>query len=150
MHAVLRPYVRPALGAVAPAHQNLFKVGGLIAIESLDIDESYLDAAFLGQFDNDSRWDYYVLLRKKKSRGIFYLEVHRALPEHVSRLIRKAVWLRRRIEEDRALPAEDVDRPLFWIPAGPVHIVASSIENRVLSLHGIVILRRDESLEDNW
>src|SRR5712691_2955514 len=121
MDPILRGHARKGLAAILKAHRNLFKVGEFSPEESLDIDSAHLDPAFNHAFHNDNRWDYYVCLRKKRQLRIYYLEVHRADDTEVDLILRKSRWLRGRIGAS-ALPDEDNGRPVFWIPAGPIHL----------------------------
>ncbi|MEW6754145.1 MAG: hypothetical protein AB1505_24665 [Candidatus Latescibacterota bacterium] len=133
----LRAHLKPALEALGAAAQSGVHVpeqGRLSG--SVDI-----DAALRGQLQNEPRWDYAIGYRTgRRDDRVYYVEQHKAEATEVGRVLGKKQWLERWLA---TTPLDGVrPRDFVWLSAGGVRIPANSPAARLLSLHGVTLLRR--------
>lgn len=127
------------LDALEKSHRTMLNLAGLVALESVDVDESFRKLE-----PNSSRWDYYIGLKKA---GEIYLEVHEVSEQSLGRIEKKAEWLRAKIT-DLAWP-ETAGRPLLVAPTKGISPAAVFGElTRRLAMQKIAIVMRGTRIAD--
>jgi hypothetical protein len=127
------------LNALDNDNQNKLNLAGLSATESVDIDQCFEKAE-----PNATRWDYYIGLKK---HGELYVEVHKVNEQELGKLLKKAAWLRDKIEQlNWPLTA---GRPLLVAPTAGIAFGATHGNlSRQLALKKITIVMKGVRVAD--
>jgi hypothetical protein len=133
----LAAHIRNRLDALSNAHQN-----SIIAANPRKITGSVnIDVALQLAYPNAHRWDYAIGYRiSNRNDKAFFVEFHKAKVDEVDRVIKKKQWL---VTWMRGKQIDNLLQKIFvWVSAGGIHIPPNSPHTRILSIHGLRLVRR--------
>jgi hypothetical protein len=104
----------------------------------------HIDKALEVALPNDPRWDYGIGHYNGQSEEAIWIEVHPASSDRVSRVTRKAHWLRNWLRQNGVLLLNmtRISDGFVWLSSGGVSIQRGSRQARELALAGVSFPRK--------